>query len=74
MKRTKFKWVVRIAPKDNPDRIIDREVEAFWGPEHDLTKESVVDAARLSAWWETFRATGEKVLYVPLAEPVLVTG
>lgn len=71
--RKKHKWLIKVAPKDNLTDIMDVEVNAYWDPEHDLTLESVVDAARMETWWNIFSKTGQKVLIIPVSEPILVS-
>lgn len=54
-------WTVQL--QSNTGQVTQREVRAFWDPEHDLTEQSVRDAARIEAHMES----GKRVEYAPIS-------
>lgn len=64
-------WNVEMQREDG--QIVNRTVRANWDPGHALTGESVAQAARAEAWWETKKQFDFHVLTVrrePEPEPI----
>jgi hypothetical protein len=49
--RKMFRWTVQL--QNQSGHMSEREVSAFWSPEHELTEQGVMDAARIAANRET---------------------
>jgi hypothetical protein len=63
--RTRFTWEVRVGDKEGATAV--EGVTAYWSPEHELTRESVAQAA----CWQAKQRTGR--MHLAVSEPKLVT-